>query len=304
MVDIPGILKPRTISDILVDDGVKPGVYRGVPTDKHHARRRMSPSSLASGILSHKEVDPSSIRQAWEEGFEFSPAQQDRMDRGTLAGYMLTQPERLATDVAIWTGGDRKGALWDAFQAEHAAKLIVRKKDFETVSYACSQFRFNREIVSLLSEVDVEVEMLTKEGRIFCSGQVDIITRGPIRKIIDLKTTDAGITERSVERTIREMCYREKMAAYKYWYERESGEEVFKCCNLFLKLTKPLAIRLVEFETVSLQWGYARIQEALESVDKCLARNEWPIYMAKDTCGVAPFEMDEADDITFDGETV
>ena len=283
----------RSITDILVNDEMKSGIYLNVPTDTHHARRRMNPSSLTTGVLSHKEIDPCSIKQAFEEGFEFAAATQDRMDRGTLTGIMLTQPERLTKDVAIWTGGDRKGNAWKDFEVENSKKLIVREKDFNTVSEACRQFRFNKEVSELLSDIDVEVEILTKEGRIFCSGQVDIVKRGSLRKIVDLKTTDAGITEKSVERTIRDICYREKMAAYKKWYERESGEEVVACYNLFLKLTPPLAMRLVKFTTASLDWGYGRILAALQSVDECLTKDNWPIYSMSDVCDVAQWELDD-----------
>lgn len=284
----------RNIQDVLIDDGLR-GIVKNVPTDEHHARRRMNPSSLCAGMLSHHEIDPALIRHAWSGHREFGAAAQDRMDRGTLAGILLMQPERLANEVAIWDGSQRRGAEWDSFEEENQSKLIVKRADFNTVAEACRQLRFRPEVGSLLNDIDVEVEILTQEGRIFCSGQVDAITRGKVRKIIDLKTTDAGIDEQAVRRTIRAMHYREKMAAYKTWYERESGEEVVACFNLFVKLTPPLAVHVVKFTTSALQWGYSRILAALESVDQCLTRDEWPIYSAEMIADVDEWELEDVE---------
>lgn len=279
----------RKIEDVLKDDGVPNGIRLNVDGKEHHARNRLSPSSLAAGFLDHREIDPAAIKLTFEQRREFTAAAQDRLDRGSLAHFALLQPEKLASHVAVWCGGKRAGAEWNEFEAKHFRKLILKKEDYDSVMLAVSKLRFNKEINELLSDGEAEVEMLTKEGRLHCSGQVDFVSRGRCR-IIDLKTTDAGISEKSLEYTIRDLHYREKMAAYAVWYARESGREVEQCWNLFLRLKEPVAIVAKKFTTQALEWGWSRMLAALKSVDECLA-NGWPIYFKSDIADVAPWEL-------------
>jgi len=284
---------PRTIEQILVDDGIPNGIRLDVGGQTHHARARLSPSTITPGLIDHKEVDPSAIKYAFEEKREFAAATQDRMDRGTLAHLALLQPEKLTSHVAVWYGGKRAGAEWNEFEAENAKKLIIKRDDYDAVMASVAKLRFNKEINELLSDGDAEVEMLTKEGRIYCSGQVDFVSRDRCR-IVDLKTTDAGISEKSLEYTIRDLRYREKMSAYARWYSRETGREVEQCWNLFLRLKEPVAIVANKFTTQALEWGWMRMQAALDAVDHCLD-NGWPIYFKSDIADVAQWELDDDD---------
>ena len=292
----------KKITDILVDDGVKSGVYLNIEAETHHGRNRMSPSRLASGLLDHREIDPSAIRMAYEGSLTFTAAQQDRMDRGTLAHLALLQPEKLVTHVAVWYGGKRAGAEWNEFEVENASKLIVKRDDYDFVMDAVKQFRFNKEINDLLSDGDTEVELVSKEGRIFVCGQVDFVKRGRV-KIVDLKSTDAGLHDKALEYTTRDQHYREKMSCYWKWLQREQNVEVEQCWNVFLRLKPPVGIVARKFTTQALEWGWARMLAALQSVDECLDKG-WPIYFRSDISDVAPFEMDEGEEVTFGGETI
>jgi len=289
-------MKPDTvrhISDILVDDGSANGVYFDVESKEHHARRRLSPSVLATGLLDHRVIDPAAIKFAFEEKREVTSAAQDRMDRGTLAHLALLQPEKLQTHVAVWKGERRAGQKWEEFEAENNGKLIVKQEDYLLVMSAVKQFRFNKEINDLLSDGDAEVEMLTKEGRLFCSGQVDFVTSDS-SKIVDLKTTDAGLDDRSLEYTIRDFCYREKMSLYKRWIERERDVEVLQCFNVFLRLKPPVGIVVKKFTSQALDWGWSRMLAAMNELDKCLDSG-FQIFFRSDIADVAEWEMEDID---------
>ena len=279
----------RKIEDVLVDDGIASGIYADVDGTQHHARSRLSPSTITPGLVDHENIDPAAVKFAFEERREFTAATQDRMDRGSLAHFALLQPEKLVTHVAVWHGGKRAGAEWNEFEAENAKKLIVRRDDYDEVMKAVERLQIHKEVNELLSDGDAEVEMLTKEGRLHCSGQVDFVSRGRCR-IVDLKTTDAGISDRSLEYTIRDLRYREKMSAYAVWYGRESGREVEQCWNLFIRLKEPVAIVAKKFTTQALEWGWSRMLETLNAVDRCLDEG-WPIYFKSDIADVAQWEL-------------
>ncbi len=284
-------MKPRRIEDIQTRQQPS-GIVTGMPRIRYDNIRHLNPSSIASGLVDHMEVDPAAIKYAFESPNKTTQqASLDRMDRGTLAHLMLLQPERVAKDVAIWTGGTRKGAEWDNFETLNVGKFIIRDQDYEAVSEAVTAFRLQPKLTALLTDLDAEVAMFSTEHSFHVKGLVDAVTRGPVCRIIDLKTTEAGISFKSVERTIRDFNNREKMAAYKRWYERESGNEIIGCYNVFLSMVKPYAFRIEKMTTMAMEWGDRRIQTALDEVQRCLDANSWPMFVREDEVLVQEWEM-------------
>jgi len=81
------------------------------------------------------------------------------------------------------------------------------------------------------------------------------------------------------------------MAAYKRWYEKESGREVIGCYNIFLSMVPPYAIRMVKMTTIALEWGQMRFLYAIDQVQRCLDDGKWPTFVANDYADVKQFEM-------------
>ncbi len=283
----------KSIASALTVCGVQNGIVTGMPRADYDIIHRLNPSSLTAGLLGHDEVDPTAIKYAFENPETIVRAQssQDRLDRGNLAHMLLLQPERIATDVAVWKGSRRQGAEWDGFETENAGKIIVRRDDFIEVSAACKAFRFVPMLNELLTDLEAEVAMFSREGNIHVKGLVDAVTSGSVCRIIDLKTTEAGFAWNTIERTIRDFHYREKMAAYKRWYERESGREVIGCYNVFLSMNKPYRMRVVKMTSIALEWGQMRLLTAVDAVAKCLDSGRWPMFCGDDMADVAKWEM-------------
>ncbi len=290
-------LTPKAIVDC-TSTTIRSGIVKDMPRAMYDRIRRMNPSSIADGLVDHIEVDPNAVKYAFETpSRERTAAEQDRLDRGTLAHIFMLQPERIASDVAVWGGGTRKGSAWDKFEADAAGRLIIKQKDFESVALACREFRKVKLVANLLTELDAEVAMFSSEfgGAMYCKGLVDAVTRGPACNIIDIKTTEAGISYKQVERTIRDFRYREKMAAYKRWYQRESGREVIGCYNLFLSMSPPYAVRLVKISEMALEWGEERIVAMMDAVAKCITADEWPMFVRDDVSIVEEWEKPDND---------
>lgn len=301
-------LTPKSIGDI-ASTTIKGGVVTNMPRQVYDSIRRLNGSSLADGLVDHVEVDPNAVKYSFETpNRERAAAAQDRLDRGTLAHLFMLQPERIATDVAIWTGGKRASAAWDQFAADNGGKLIVSGRDFDAVAMACQAFRGCKLVANLLTELDAEVAMFGSEfaGGIVTKGLVDAVTKGPVCNIIDIKTTEAGISYRRVENTIRDFHYREKMAFYKRLYESASGREVIGCYDLFLSMEPPYAVRLVKLSEQALEWGWERMKASLDAVQRCLTEDRWPMFVRDDVAVVAEWEKPEDDGpaITFGGEEI
>ncbi len=277
-----------------------------MPRGMYRHRPGLNPSSLAAGLMDGGEVDPRAIRDAYEGVDKTrSAAAQDRMDRGTLAHLALLQPERLASDVAVWSGDTRRGAVWDAFQAENVGKLIIRSDDYASVMETVNAMRSQPIVSALLCDIVPEVAMFTRieshgltlQGR----GQVDAVNFAD-KVIVDIKTTEAGIDQRSCERTIRDMHYREKMAFYRNALAGLTGTdpEQWRCWNLFLSLGDRVGIRAMKFATDAMEFGTYRMNAAIDATASCLATGKWPMFAKSDIMSVAPWEMPDESEVDID----
>lgn len=305
MIEQPATdLQPRDIRDVLTRDD-RHGIVVNHPRVDYMGIARLNPSSLAAGLLGVREIDPRAIRDAYQRQNEIEPpSRKDRMDRGTLAHLALLQPERLASDVAVWGGERRAGAAWDNFEDENDGKLIIRNEDYQSTMAAVNQMRSQKMVAQLLCDVEPEVAVFTQEGYglvdtpIYCKGQLDAVCRAR-KVIVDIKTTEAGIDERSVQRTIREFHYREKMALYREWFasETKTSRDEWSCYNLFLGIGDRLGIRAVKFTTGAMEFGLFRMQAALTEVATCLAADSWPMFAKEDVMDVAVWECAEEGEV-------
>ncbi len=289
------------------------GIVTNKPRIAYDSVQHLNPSSISAGFVDHTEIDPAAIKYAFETQRSFTQASRDRMDRGTLMHMMLLQPERLGSDVAIWPAGktrrggtESKPSEWDEFNATFGHKLIICQEDYDIVSEAHQALRFHPVLTELLTNLDAEVAIFSSENDFYTKGLIDAVTRpketsaGVItRKMIDLKTTEAGFSERAIDTTIRNFHNREKMAAYRRWYIRESERagtrdfEDIDCLNVFLNMEKPYGIRVMEFTTQAIEWGEKRMQSAFDAVRECLALNDWPLFCASGGVMVESWEMEE-----------
>ena len=298
LTEIPPL---KSITQVLRDKPTPPQILRAMPTPEYRAIAAINPSSLAAGLVGTDDCDPNAIKAAWEQpDSPKTPATQDRLDRGTLAHLMVLQPELLMDRVAVWRGGRRASNEWHQFEEENSDKLIIQAKDYAEVATAANVMRSLAPVADLLRGTVAEVAMLgsipahTATGHIATKGQVDAVNVAT-RTIVDLKTTEAGVDRRSVERTIRQFHYREKMAMYRSLIADAAERDSWQCYNVFMSLTPPYGVVVVKFTGMSLEWGESRMLSAIRSVDQCLHSNEWPLYCRELFMGVEPWECDDND---------
>lgn len=294
----------RKIADILIDDGLR-NPLRDWPREKYHDLAKMNASSLKTGLVDAFEIDPASIRAAYEQTrTPPSASLQDAYDRGTLTHVLVFEPEKIVDKIAVWKGSRRAGAEWDDFESQNAGKLIMRDSDVRDVQRAVRELRRVPQVSALLNRKhEAELPVLGRVSRTYCKGLIDSITTDSgIVTMIDLKTTSKGIDEQSVLRTIRQLGYREQMAFYAHLYEQATGKPVEAAYLLFVSLD-PIGVRLVKLTTSALQWGLARMVSAIEAVEACIDADEWPVFFGESLADVAQFELGD-DNVTFDGDIV
>ena len=287
----------REISEVLIDDGRPAGIVRDMSRLDYAAFRRMNSSSLKAGLLGSADIDPNLIRSTYENTRpEPAASLQDSFDRGTLAHTILLEPEKLVDSVAVWNGDRRAGTEWKEFNEANKGKLIMRAADVREVQSACRAVRSIQPVNELLRRKrDTELAVFGKVSKTFCRGLIDSVTTddGP-RTLIDLKTTSQSIDEESINRTIRRLCYREQLAFYTHLFEQATGDPIDKVVLLFVSLETG-GVRLVRLTTSAIQFGFARMVAAIESVERCIESNDWPTFYAESICDVSSWEAEDID---------
>ena len=295
----------RNIADILIDDGLR-GVIRDMPRGLYRGGKRMNASSIKPGLLGPFEIDPSLILAAYEgDRSEPSASLQDAFDRGTLTHVLMLEPEKIVDRVAVWKGDRRAGGEWKEFNEANAGKLIMRETDVREVQHAVRELRRVPQVAALLNRKhETELPVLGKVSRTYCKGLLDCVTTdsGPVTQI-DLKTTGHGIDEASVLRAVRNFGYREQLAWYSHLYEQATGKPIESNYLVFVSLD-PIGVRIVKLTTSAIQWGFSRMLAAVESVEQCIDRDEWPVFVGDSIADVAQWEIGESDEITFGGDTI
>jgi hypothetical protein len=217
---------------------------------------------------------------------------------------MVLQPELLMDRVAVWRGGRRGTNDYCDFEEANAGKILLTSSDWNWVATATNAMRFLPEVAGLVNGCEFEVALFgdyqcqAAAGHMRLKGQVDGINVAA-KTIIDIKTTEAGIDERSVANTIRNMRYREKMAMYRQLAVQATGIDAvaWKCVNIFMSLKEPYGVVVVQFTRDALEWGESRMMSAIQSVDGCLAANVWPIYCREMFGGVEMWEFEGEDKV-------
>lgn len=283
----------RRIADVLLDHGRGNSIVLNMPREEYFAIRAMNASTLVDGLVGNGFYDPTCIRDSFENNRpEASQSQRDSFDRGTLAHYILLQPEMLPGKVAICGGQTRRGKEWEAFEKENVGKIIMRGADVRSVQQVCREFRKNKEVSELLRPCETEITVFAREGNVFCKGMIDAVTRDGLCVMIDPKTTATGIDEDSVRRTIRKFHYREKMGLYRRWYTKATGRNVDDAFLLFLSLppNRP-GIAKVRLTAAALDWGEDRMLGAIRSVQECIEADSFPTFFANYVCDVSEYEQ-------------
>lgn len=291
----------RNIRDVLVSDDPRNEAVANLPRKQYAAMPRMNASSLKAGMIGSSDIDPTLIRAAYEmRRPEPSSELQASYDRGTLTHLMLLEPENLVDGVAVWKGDRRAGTEWKQFNEVNRGKLIMREADVREVQQACRAVRSISQVNALLRRPRAtELAVFGKCSKTYLKGLIDSVTTddGPVT-LIDLKTTSHGIEEESVLRTIRKLHYREQLALYRELYQQATGREVEAVYLLFVALDV-VGVRLVKLTTAALQFGMARMRQAIEAVEVCLHKDEWPVFFAESFADVNSWEVD--DDLEIEG---
>ncbi len=273
-----------------------------LPETTYRAMPRMNASTLVNGLRG-AHYDPFAVKWAWENPKASTGKRaknQDDLDRGTLAHLCMLEPLEVPNRVAIWKGSRRAGKEWEEFSAANEHKLIVPQQTFAEVTYGCMAAMQNPTVQRLLSGGRSEVSFLWSEDDVRCKGRVDYLPDVDplgIVNIVDLKTTERGIDDRSTDRTVIDLRYREKQSLYRRAraMKGDVDKECIRCTLIFVQLTPPFGVNVKPLDSICLDHFEARMIELLKRTRDAIEHDNFAPMSIESAMGLMPWEQADID---------
>lgn len=201
------------------------------------------------------------------------------MALGTAAHIAVLEPERFASEYAIFAGKRRAGKVWEAFEAEAVAsgKKVLKESELDEALAIRDAVRADAVASSYLigGHVEVTLVWIDEETGVLCKGRVDFL-RGKANGITDLKTS-GDIEHRAFSNTCARLQYHMQAAMYSD--------------GLAALTKKPTSYAVVAVESKEphdvvpyllrddvLDPGRDEYRRLLSKVKECRESGEWPGY--------------------------
>lgn len=281
------------------------GVLPHMGREDYMSTPGLNPSSLKKGITDGA-ISSLAVKHAYETPNQPTQAQLDRFAPGTLGHMCWLEPDRVSTDVALWSGR-RAGNEWKEFLADNADKLVIKVEDYDRVRTCCDEVlayleTHSPEITDLLSEGESEVAVYSQEYDMLVKGQLDWINTTSNSAIVDLKFSDKH-SERIADQNVSRFHYDLSLGCYHRWFTRESGKHVDRVVIITVCTTPPYGVVVRELGEPALEHGWDKADRVLQAVHKSIVDKAWPIPCVSGEYVPPHWELEEAELEGFDVQT-
>jgi hypothetical protein len=255
-----------------IQDGQRQEVRPDMSRAEYFEACGLNPSSICKGLIGRGNelvTVPLYAKYAYETKSEPS----DAMIKGTLAHLMCFEPERARSEVAIWTGGTRRGAKWNEFNEENAGRLIVPEKFWADCESMLERLLQDREFLRLVEEGQAEVAVFASESGLQCRGELDWISTSGAGALCDLKTA-RDIGQSAFGRAFFELQYDVKMGCYRHWLQ-VNGYTVPTTYVFAVRNSAPWDATVIPIPDDVLDGGWQKAKRCIDHVARCLESGTW-----------------------------
>ena len=201
--------------------------------------------------------------------------QTDAMVIGSATHKAVLEPDDFGSEYAVWAGARRAGKEWDAFQAEHSDKTILREQDLTRVWEISAAVRSHRDCAPYLSGDGINeatIEWQDPDTGIACKGRPDRLTDDGV--LLDLKTA-RDLTPRVFAAQSARLGYHAQLAFYADGL-RCLGFDVRKVAILAVESSPPYDCGVLVLEDDVLYAGREEYRALLGKLRGCLDADLWP----------------------------
>lgn len=195
---------------------------------------------------------------------------------GRLAHTLIFEPQKFNAEYAIWTGGDRRGNAWHAFEAEHAGQTIFKPCEIDDISAMADAVRRYPPAQIYFEGAKFE-QPLTWTDRVTglpCKAKPDwIVPAG--RYLLDFKTTRT-VDGRRFGMEASRYAYHLQLAHYRNGVRAALGWEPEKVLIVAAEKAAPYDVGVFQIDPVALDIAEVEVQDLLTKLAAHRAAGEWP----------------------------
>lgn len=240
--------------------------------------------------LKHMAVSPLHYKHAVDHPAEDTT----RFGIGRAIHTAILQPERLALDYAVYDGARRAGKAWDAFEAEHAGKTILKRAEWKMVQELAQRVLEDETAQYWLGGKNALIERpitWTDEATgLACKARPDAVHSA----IADVKST-SSIDERQFRALATRMGYFGQVAFYRRGYHALT-KLWLPCALIPVEVDAPHDVGVFVVDDESLRVADDKISRLLAKVAECRKTGVWPgRYQKAQTMTLPDWAREESD---------
>lgn len=192
---------------------------------------------------------------------------------GRCAHMATLEPARFASEVRVWTGGDRRGKDWTAFQEASGDREILKPDEHARCLAVAAAVRAS-DAGKYLEAGQAEQALTWDVDGVQCKGIPDFVSLDGV--LIDLKTCGDASPEGFGRDALR-MRYLAQLAFYVDGYRAANGVDL-SAMLVAVETEAPFAVGVYRIRPEQLDLGRSEYRRALELLKRCRASGEWPGY--------------------------
>ena len=222
---------------------------------------------------------------------------------GIAAHIAVLEPERFATEFAVWERtteagamAPRKGQYWDAFCAENRGRTVLTPKETALCSKISAAVRESPLAMKYLAAGDPEVTLLWKQWDRQCKGRVDWLTHiDGVPYVVGLKTA-RDCRPFAFGSQCAKLGYHLQFGFYRDGYEAITAKAP-RLVEIVVESAPPHAVAVYRVTDDVLLQGRDEYLRLMDLLAKCEADDEWPGPVPEETELTMPtWAYDAADD--------
>ncbi len=191
---------------------------------------------------------------------------------GRCAHMALLEPAKFA-EVRVWTGGDRRGKDWTAFQEASGDREILKADEHARCVAAAAAVRAS-DAGKYFEAGQAEQAMTWEVDGVRCKGIPDFVSLDGL--LIDLKTCGDASPEAFGRDALR-MKYLAQLALYVDGYRAANGVDL-SAMLVAVETEAPFAVGVYRIRPEQLDLGRSEYRRALELLKQCRASGVWGGY--------------------------
>lgn len=278
----------------MVTTQLSPGIHPGLGMEQYHAwtldKAKLIEGPISCSIL--KRFMPNPYAWRWSPDI----VQTDAMRKGSLFDMAVTEPDKLASHVAVseFDSFRTKAAQeWKAEQIE-AGRIICTEDELEHATKAAERVNEHKVAGKILSgSWQAQVAVVGEVGGIPAKALLDILPCESgewAEHIVDYKTTSGGVDDEAIRKSIGQFRYHWQAAFYRTLFNKVSEDRVCERFAFVFQDVTTLEVRVVELSEDSLMLGNRCVGHAVKEFAKCAYKGIKSQYATRcDSLDVLPY---------------